>query len=153
MKAEYINPFVSGAFHVLKTLLEVEPVKGKLDVRPNIFTSQQCNVIMGVTGRVEGQVIYGMNLITADRIASHMLGQQIRTFDHLAASAIAELGNMITGNASGFLAEAGYECVITPPSIIRGTNVKISTLCIPAIVVPIDTPLGKIEITVSLHAR
>lgn len=151
MKAEYVNPFVRGAFHVLKSLFEVEPTKGKLDVRPNIFTSQQCNVIMGVTGRVEGQVIYGMNLITADKIASQMLGQQIRTFDHLAASAIAELGNMITGNASAHLAEAGYECVITPPSIIRGTNVKISTLCIPAIVVPIEMPLGKIEITVSLH--
>lgn len=153
MKAEYINPFVAGAFHVIKAVLDVEPVKGKLDVRPNIFTSQQCNVIMGVTGKIEGQVIYGMNLITADRIASHMLGQQIRTFDHLAASAIAELGNMITGNASTYLAKAGYECDITPPSIIRGTNVKISTLCIPAIVVPLDTRFGKIEITASLNAR
>jgi chemotaxis protein CheX len=153
MKAEYVNPFVSGAFHVLKTLFEVEPTKGKLDVRPSIFTSQQCNVIMGVTGRIEGQVIYGMNLITADKIASHMLGQPIRTFDQMAASAIAELGNMITGNASSFLSELGYVCDITPPSIIRGTNVKISTLCIPAIVVPLELPVGKIEITVSLQER
>ncbi len=153
MKAEYINPFVSAAFHVLKALLEIEPSKGTLNIRRELCTSQQCNAIIGVTGKIEGQVIYGMNLVTADRIASHMLGQPVKTFDHLAASAIGELGNMITGNAGAMLAEAGYRCDITPPSIVRGTNVKISTVCIPALVVPIEIPYGTIEIAVSLQER
>jgi chemotaxis protein CheX len=120
-------------------------------MRPSIFTSQQCNIIIGVTGKVQGQVIYGMSLSTADKIASQMLGQTIRTFDQLAASAIAELGNMITGNATSLLAEAGYQCDITPPSLMRGRNIKITTLAIPALVVPVETPFGQIEITVSLQ--
>ncbi|MCX6381314.1 MAG: chemotaxis protein CheX [Armatimonadetes bacterium] len=153
MKAEYINPFISAAFHVLKELLDMEPSKGSLDARREMCTSQQCNVIVGVTGKIEGQVIYGMSLITADRIASLMLGQPVKTFDHLAASAIGEMGNMITGNAGGRLADLGYACQITPPSIVRGTNVKISTLCIPSLVIPIELPLGMIEIAVSLQER
>lgn len=153
MKAEYVNPFVGAAFHVLKEIFGMEPVKGTLDIRRELFTSQQCNVIVGVTGKIEGQVVYGMNLVTADRIASQMLGQPVKTFDHLAASAIGELANMITGNAGGRLSELGYLCQITPPSIVRGTNVKISTLCIPSLVVPIELPLGTIEIAVSLQER
>ena len=153
MKVEYINPFVTACFGVVEAVLECRPEKGQLAMRPSVFTSQQCNVITGVTGGVEGHVIYGMSLITADKIASVMIGKPIRTFDQLAASAIAELGNMITGNAMALLSEAGFVCDITPPSIMRGRNIKISTLTIPAIVVPICLPAGIIELTVGLQER
>lgn len=153
MRVEYINPFVSAAFSVLESVLHQKPTKGQLSMRPSVFTSQQCNVIAGVAGQIEGQVIYGMSLMTADQIASTMIGQPIRTFDQLAASAIAELGNMITGNAMRLLSETGYTCDITPPTIIRGTNVKISTLNIPALVIPIQLEQGPLEMTVSLHER
>lgn len=153
MRADYINPFVSASFNVLEALLAQKPSKGQLAMRPSVFTSQQCNVITGVVGRVEGQVIYGMSLITADKIASAMIGQPIRTFDQLAASAIAELGNMITGNAMALLSEAGYVCEITPPTIVRGSNVRISTLSIPALVIPICLEQGQLELTVSLQER
>lgn len=150
MKVEYINPFVRAAFTVLQQLTGSTPNKGQLSMRPTVFTSQQCNVICGVTGTIAGQVIYGMSLMTADKLASVMLGQPVKTFDQLAASAIAELGNMITGNASSNLSEAGYVTDITPPTIIRGKDVKITTLHIPALVIPIITEQGEVELTVSL---
>ncbi len=135
-------------------MLGVEAKKGQLAMRPAIFTSQQCNIITGVTGMIEGQAIYGMSLLTVDRVASLMLGQPIHTFDPLAASAVAELGNMITGNAMGLLSDAGFVCDITPPSIVRGTNVQISTLNIPALVVPVMMEdIGEIELTISLQER
>jgi len=153
MKVQYINPFMNAACSVIQTVLSMAPEKGQLAMRPSVFTTQQCNIITGVTGRVEGQVIYGMSMITADKIASIMLGQPVRTFDQLAASAIAELGNMITGNAAAGLSEAGFVCDITPPTIVRGTNVKMSTLSIPALVVPLQLEIGIIEMTVSLQER
>ena len=153
MKVEYINPFIVAATSVLEMVLGAAPTKGNLAMQPATFTSQQCNVVCGVTGQAHGQVIYGMSLITADKIASAMLGQAIKTFDQLAASAIAELGNMISGNAMSKLSEGGYICDITPPTIIRGTNVKISTLSIPAIVIPLDTAQGELFITVGLQGK
>ncbi len=153
MKVQYVNPFVTAAFTVIETVMGMKAEKGQLAMRPTVFTSQQCNVITGITGMIEGQAIYGMSLITADKVASQMLGQPIRTFDQLAASAIAELGNMITGNAMALLSEGGVVCDITPPSIIRGTNVKITTLNIPALVVPICLEIGEIELTVSIQER
>jgi chemotaxis protein CheX len=153
MKVEYINPFVTASFSVMETVLGARPEKGALSMRPSVFTSQQCNVITGVTGKIEGHVVYGMSLLTADKIASLMLGQPVRTFDQLAASAIAELGNMVTGNAMALLSEAGYVCDITPPSIVRGSRIKISMLDVPALVVPICLAAGIIELTVSLQER
>lgn len=153
MKVEYINPFVEAAFSVMEMVLGVRPEKGSLAMQPTTFTSQQCNIVCGVTGQVQGQVIYGMSMSVADRIASFMLGQPIKTFDQLAASAIAELGNMISGHAMSKLSEVGYICDITPPTIIRGTNVKISTLSIPAIVIPMTTQQGEVSITVGIQGR
>ncbi|MCW3060606.1 MAG: chemotaxis protein CheX [Capsulimonas sp.] len=153
MKVEYINPFVEASFSVMEMVLGNRPIKGNLAMQPATFTSQQCNVVCGVTGQVQGQVIYGMSLQVADKIATTMLGQPIKVFDQLAASAIAELGNMISGNAMSKLSDAGFICDITPPTIIRGTNVKISTLSIPAIVIPITLEQGELSITVGLQGR
>ena len=127
MKVGIHQPVCPGLFFRAGNGAGQPPVKGELAAQPTIFTSQQCNVVCGVTGQVQGQVIYGMSLTTADKIASTMLGQPIKTFDALAASAIGELGNMISGNAMQHLSEAGWICDITPPTIMRGTNVKIST--------------------------
>lgn len=153
MKVEYINPFVLASFSVLESLFSKVPTKGELAMQPATFTSQQCNVVCGVTGEAQGQVIYGMSLTTADKIASFMLGQTIKTFDQLAASAIGEMGNMISGNAMQYLAEAGWICDITPPTIIRGSNVQISTMSIPAIVIPLTLDQGQIFITIGLQGR
>ncbi len=153
MKAEYVNPFVQASFSVLEMVLGARPTKGQMSAQTATFVSEQCNVIYGVTGQVQGQVIYGMSLTTADNIASAMLGSTIKEFDALAASAIGELGNMISGNAMQFLSEAGWICDITPPTIMRGTNVEISTVSIPAILIPMALEQGQLLVTIGLQGR
>lgn len=154
MKVEYVTPFVSGAISVSEMLLGVTPSRGNLSARPALFTSQQVNVVCGITGPVHGHVIYGMSVTTADQIASKMIGEPIKTFDALAASAIAELGNMICGSSMQNLSSAGFVCDITPPTIIRGTNVRMSTADVPTLVVPLNLgDLGVLEINLSLAER
>jgi len=154
MKVEYVSPFAEAAVSVFRMLIGTEAERGPLSARPSLFTTQQISIMCGITGAVEGLVIYGMSMITADKIAAKMLGQPVVTFDQLAASAIAELGNMISGHSSALLANQGYTCDITPPTIIRGSNVKISTLDIPALVIPLNLKdLGSFEVNVSLKER
>jgi len=154
MKVEYVSPFVEATVKVMQTLLNKTPERGQLTARPQFFTTQQVNVVCGVTGDIEGQVIYGMSIVAADRIASEMLGSPVVTFDQLAASALAELGNMISGNSMTLLAGQGYTCDITPPTIIKGSNVKIATLDTPALVIPMRlADIGEFQINVSLKER
>ncbi|MBL8064218.1 MAG: chemotaxis protein CheX [Chthonomonadaceae bacterium] len=151
MKVEYVMPFVQASMNVMGQVLRQVPERGQLSARPQVFTSQQLSIVCGIVGDVQGQVIFGMSLASADKVASTMLGQTIVSFDQLAASAIAELGNMISGNAMTLLSQQGFKCDITPPTIIKGTNVKLSTHDIPALVIPMTSPdIGVLEITVSL---
>jgi chemotaxis protein CheX len=153
MKVEYVNPFVSSGHKILEMVLQEKPARDKLTALPSMFTSEQLNVTVGVTGAITGSVIYGMSLVTADKIASTMIGQPIKTFDQLAASAIAELCNMISGNALILLSEAGLVCDIAPPTLIRGSNTKLSTMDIPAVVVPFVLSQGEFKITVGLREK
>lgn len=150
MKAEHVNPFVKAAYSVVEAALGVKPEKGELSVRTDGATTQQCTTVTGVTGRLTGTVMYGMTLATADRIASLMLAQPVRTFDQLAASAVAELANMITGNALAELAEQGCVCAGSPPSIVRGANVRIMPTADKTIVIPILFDGTGIELCLSL---
>lgn len=74
-------------------------------VRTAIFTTQQVSIAVGVSGQVKGQVIYGLSQVTATKIASAMMGQTTVAFDEMVASAVSELGNMISGNAATLLSD------------------------------------------------
>lgn len=154
MRVEYVSPFAEAARTCFETLIGVSPERGGLSARPQLFTTQQLSILCGITGSVEGLVIYGMSMTTANKIAGRMIGAPVITFDNLAASAIAELGNMVSGNAASILSAAGYSVDITPPSVIRGSNVKVTTLNVPALVIPLELPdIGTFEVNVSLQER
>jgi chemotaxis protein CheX len=80
-----------------------------------------------------------------------MMGETCADFDNLAQSGVAELGNVITGRASIKLSEAGYNCNISPPALILGKDITISTLDFSRIVVPLNTPLGEIVVHLALR--
>jgi chemotaxis protein CheX len=151
MKAEFLNPFVYAGMKVLRSeagLKKWAPDKPFV-VRMD-STRTAVSVVVGVLGSVRGLVVYGMDLAIATAVVSAMAGVSVRLSDPMAQSAIGELGNLITGQASGLLEENGYPCRISPPAIVRGTGVRISEGSVPVVVVPIQTELGEIKIYLGL---
>lgn len=149
MNIEFIDPFLRAAYTVLESILGSKPEREQVSLRKSSFTTQQVTIMAGVNGEVEGQALYGMSLETAQKIAGAMMCTEVQTMDDMALSAVSELGNMITGNASTLLSQKGFDVDITPPSVIRGLNVEVSTRTA-ALVVPISTVAGRVEINVAL---
>jgi chemotaxis protein CheX len=117
-------------------------------------TTHEVTIMLGVGGEfVNGLVMYNMSRATAVEIASRMVGEPFAEFSELAQSAVAELGNMITGGAATRLAEAGYTSNITPPALVLGADCTISTLDVLRLVVPLESSIGTLEIQVGLTAR
>lgn len=150
MKIEFINPFVKAAIEVLKREIGSEVERGRLRVESNQRSNQDVNVLIGVTGAAQGFVLFSMSMTTACSLVEQMLGQPFAEFDELAQSGIAEMGNVITGLASQGLADSGYLCNITPPTLITGQNTTIGTLNIPRLALPLITNCGDIEIHLAL---
>jgi chemotaxis protein CheX len=80
-----------------------------------------------------------------------MMGQVFKEFDNLAQSGVAEMGNVITGRATVKLYEGGFSAMISPPTLIQGRDVTISTLDFARIIVPLVTEAGEIVIHLALR--
>jgi chemotaxis protein CheX len=148
--AELINPFVTASFSVLSMMFNEAPERGTPSPESGGKTHHEVNVVIGIAGDISGTVGLCMSQETANQLVGAMMGAPIEEFDHIATSAVGELGNMISGNGCLQLSQHGFNCDVTPPSVIRGANVEINTLGIPAVVVPLKLELGEIFLTISL---
>lgn len=153
MKAEFVNPFVTSAFEVLQHELHVQPTRGQLSASDSRLVGDDVNVIVSVTGDVRGVAIYSLTEKTAKAFCGAMTGETVPVYDEMVQSAIAEMGNVITGRAAAMLDKAGYRCDISPPSVITGRGMMISTLGLPHLVLPVHTPLGDVLVRVALEER
>jgi len=152
MKVEFILPFVKGAVDVLKAEANADVEKGTLSIEESSMTTQEdVTVLIGVTGQLQGVVMYSLSERTARNLVSTMLNERIPVFNDMVESAIAEMGNVISGIASAELEAAGYICKIAPPTMIQGRGVIISTINIKRLVIPLGTPLGELKISVALR--
>lgn len=153
MRVEYINPFVESAFSVLKEVLQTDIERGELYLKATSQPVLGVAAIIGLTGDVEGRVLLDMSQETAHKIASAMNGEELEKFDELAKATIAELANMITGQAVTKLHEIGFNFDLSPPSLITGDNMVVTDSGVEALIVPLELTQGKLEINVAVRER
>ena len=152
IRADFVNPFVKAAHDVLRSELRIQDLgRGDLALQSSSYTSDEVTVMVGVVGELQGVVLYGMSERTAKNMVSAMLDEIYPVFDRTVESAIAELGNVVTGAASQELELAGFSCRLTPPMVVSGRGAIISTVSIQRLVVPIICPLGSLTIHVALR--
>jgi chemotaxis protein CheX len=151
MNVKFLNPFVSAAHEILSLEMHETVERGDLRLENGAYVTEDVTVIISLIGAVDGTVLFAMSKEAATQLASVLMGEQIDSFNKLAQSGIAELGNVITGRASMKLAEAGYEANISTPSIIIGRGATISTLEYPRLIVPLKTSIGSMIIHLALR--
>ena len=131
-----INPFLSSAVSVIQMTSQMTPSIGKPTIQETSFTEDSVLIMLGITGQLEGQVIFEIKEESAKLLASKMMmGYEVTQLDDMSMSAISELGNMIMGNSATVFSTQGTLIDITPPAVARG-NIVISrqyavNLCIP----------------------
>ena len=88
---------------------------------------------------------------TAKNVASKMMmGMPVAELDDMAKSAIAELGNMVAGNAASNFSSTGLAIDITPPSMYTGKDMSIFSYKAKTICIPMNIENNVVEIDVAL---
>ena len=151
MNVKFLNPFLEAAIEVLKAEVGIDVNRGSLDLQKTALTTDDVTVVIHLVGNVYGVVLIGLSVPTSLKIVSNILGQEFSEFSELAQSGIAELGNVITGQATVKLSQAGYSSDISPPAMVIGKGVQISTLDFSRVIVPIKTELGDLVVHLALR--
>lgn len=152
MNLEYIDPFILASKDMLAQVANEKTDIGKLFLRDSSFIGDNVIIIIGIAGGLKGQVIFNLCSEAACNIASRMMcGMPVTHLDEIAKSAIGELANMISGNAATIFASKQMELDITPPTVMIGNNIEISTTKSNSVCVPLVMESGRcFEINVSL---
>lgn len=153
MRIDYINPFVESAFSVMAEVLGCEVKRGEIYLKGSTQTIGGIATIVGLAGSVEGRVLLDMDNKTALNIASAMNGEKLTEIDDLVKATITELANMITGHAVTRLHDLGFKFDLTPPAVITGENMRIHDIGVEALIVPMEMPIGMVEINVAIKER
>ncbi len=149
VKANYINPFLESAQNVFQQMCQVVPERGELQIQDVTLAENHIWIKIAVTGELTGNIIFGIHESVALRIISAMMGGMMVTeIDEIGKSAISELGNMISGNASTLLYNQGITVDISPPQMVGLEETKEYSNQ-KALTVPMDLPdIGKFQMQV-----
>jgi len=121
MDVNYINPILSSFANVMPQLGIANVEKKGMTLKGRFIESPGVMIIVGIIGDIRGNVIYGMSLNDAKKIASAMMmGMPVDNFDELAQSAISELTNMLTANVATNFSNDNIIINISTPTLIHG---------------------------------
>ena len=137
----------------MSEVLVGEVRRGDLYLKSTSMPVMGVAALVGLAGDVEGRVLFDMSLETALNIASTMNMERLDTFDDLAKATITELANLVTAQAVTKLHELGFKFDLTPPALFTGERMEIANHEVEALIVPLITAQGKIEINVAIRER
>jgi chemotaxis protein CheX len=149
-RLELIGPFVEAAARVIQQECGEAPRRGQLHRVRSPQTNNEVSALIAITGGVAGLVIYSMTGEAAIGFASRMIGEPLEELDALGQSAIAELANVITGQAGIALERNGFPSDMSPPVLLLGKGSSIATLNLTRLVVPLVVSFGEFTIDIAV---
>jgi chemotaxis protein CheX len=149
MKAEFINPFLSAAVNVFKTMLGHDLTRGELSVAHTHTPTHEISGLIGLTGNCQGMVVLSVGRSTAICATEILVGKRPEGINADVVDAGGELTNMIAGAAKVKLEK--YCLSIGLPTVICGktTSISFPSHSLP-IIIPFSSDIGPVTVEVGL---
>lgn len=151
MKVEWVNPFIANAISVFEQMANLTLERTNLTLKEDPTPTNDISIIVGITGFIQGQVVYSLKDHTAQRIAQAIAPKSATKIDSaFIESSIAEVANIITGRTTIQLSGQDKILHITPPTIIIGRNFTISFVKLKTISVNLASRFGTVEVNIAI---
>ncbi|HAE91486.1 chemotaxis protein CheX [Tissierella praeacuta] len=146
MDVKYVNPFLSSFKNVMPQIGFEKVERGKVSIKEKDLITSGVLTIVGIVGDLKGNIIYSLDTNSAKQIVSKMMmGVEIDEFNEMAQSALSELSNMLTANASIEFSNMNINMNISTPTLMYGENIRTAfntskVLCVEILVdnIPIE---------------
>ena len=150
MDVRHINPVIESVGNIMPQLGFAEVSKKGVTLKDRNIQSPGVVIIIGLIGDVKGNIIYGLSIDNAKKIASQMMmGMPVDDFNEMAQSAISELVNMLTANVATNFSRDNITVDISTTSLIQG-EVTANASTDKVVCVEMDVDGINIQINISL---
>ncbi len=144
--------FYNATRDVFSLMLDLENITAITDDRQVATSSDgKLNIAIGVTGDLQGEIIYHFPKDTTLEMVKIMSGMDFAEIDDFVTSAIGEITNIISGKALIALSEQQVTCDILPPKF--GVDAPVCSDGISFITsTRISTDIGAIDLDIRLKS-
>jgi chemotaxis protein CheX len=152
VSVEYINPFLTSAINVFRTMAACELKRGKPFLAEGVQPTHEISGVIGLSGKAIGTVVLSLEKLVALKVAAAMLGEEPTEMNGDVVDAIGELTNMIAGSAKAQLEH--LEMSVSLPSVIMGRNHRVAFPGdIRPIAIPFESEWGPVCVEVGLREQ
>ena len=121
MDVKHINPVIESVTTIMTQLGFAQVSKKGISLKGKNIKSPGVVIVIGLIGDVKGNIIYGLSIDDAKKVASQMMmGMPVDDFNEMAQSAISELVNMLTANVATNYSKNGINVDISTPTLVQG---------------------------------
>ena len=155
MRVEFINPFIESIGELFQTMLGTPANRGKIGVSTGGGNPRDIVAVIGLSGSNRGTAAISFPTSTALRIVGTLLGRQMSVIDQDVSDGVAEVVNMVAGNAKAKLVgDDGEPMSLGLPTVLRGNSfgVKYPSQAV-WLEVPFTSELGSFCLRVTFEAE
>ncbi|CBH21742.1 Chemotaxis protein CheX [Acetoanaerobium sticklandii] len=122
-----INPFIGAVTGIMPQVGFSSITRKGISLKGKKFTVSGVVLTLGIVGDKKGNVVYSIDMDGAKKIASTMMmGMPVEELDDMSKSALSELSNMLTANASINFSNDGINVDISVPTMMYGEEIEIN---------------------------
>jgi chemotaxis protein CheX len=152
MRMELIQPFINAADAVLAETLACSITVSDISMNEEVYQRRATATLVEITGDIEGRVIFDVEDSTAMKVACTMSGTTELDHDpQLIRETIAELANLVIGNAVTTLNDQGFRFKVHPPVDHPALQGFRGSEDIEALVMDFASPVGSVFMNVAIR--
>jgi len=129
MKVEYINPFIESVYELFEKMLNSEVKKGDVELALPEKNPRDIMALIGMSGTARATVALAFPVKTALKMASQLLGMEVKIMDETVSDAVAELVNIVAGGAKAKFKGGDNEnqepIQLSLPTVVRGNSFSV----------------------------
>lgn len=152
MRMELIQPFINAADAVLSETLACSITVSDISMNEEAYQRRATAAMVEITGDIEGRVIFDVEDSTAMKVASTISGTaELNSDPQLIRETIAELANLVIGNAVTTLNDQGFRFKVHPPVDHPARQGFRGAEDIEALVMDFSSPAGSVFMNVAIR--
>ena len=127
MDVRLIIPFIGAVTGIMPQIGFSNITRKGISLKEKKFMVSGVVLTLGIVGDKKGNVVYSIDMDGAKKIASTMMmGMPVEELDDMSKSALSELSNMLTANASINFSNDGINVDISVPTMMYGEEIEIN---------------------------
>jgi chemotaxis protein CheX len=151
MKMELIQPFINAADAVLSETLACPFTVSDISMSEEAYQRHATATLVEISGDIEGRVIFDVEDSTAMKVACAAAGAELAADPQLIREAVAELANLVIGNAVTTLNDQGFRFKIHPPVDHPSRQGLSGSEDTEALVMDFSSPAGSVFMNVAMR--